>query len=810
MKGLLADLRHALRLLARSPGFALIAIAMLALGIGANTAIFSVVRTALLSPLPYEQAARMAIVWETNKGFGDMSIAYPNYLDWVARQDSMQALAVYRRAGANLTGLGEPEQLRMTMVSANLFEVFGRPPQIGRGFAQTEDRLGAEPVVVLGHDFWQRRFNGDASVLGSQIELDGVQHTIVGVAPEDLRHPTRTDVMVAIGRHADSPGWESRGNHPGIYGFGLLKPGVSLEAAQQEIDAIARDLEREYPDSNTNNGVKYTALEEFVVGDMRGALLLLSGAVGLVLLVVCVNMANLLLARAYGRHRELAVRSALGAGRWRVARQLLAESLLLATAGGALGVVVAHFGVRALELLYGSQLPRIDQIGVDSGMLLTALALTLFTGVAAGLVPALVTARQGLAEGLRGGSRGGLSAGRRRVQSTLAVTQTALAIMLLVGAGLLVRSFGQVLEVDPGIRPANVLTAGLRLPDARYPDEDARRAFWQRLLPALEALPQVQVAGITNNLPFVGGNQTSFRVHGAPPLPEGVDPPFAEYGFVTPGYFEALGMTLMRGRLIEAQDRAGRPEVMVVDEAFAREHWPEGDAIGQQVLRGGRHDESEGPESPITVVGVVRTVRHNGLDVEPPRPQMYFPADHDPLSNATLVLRTVGDPANASEAVTRTVQDVDPLLPLTSVQPFTAIIDDSLSGRRLSLSLLGVFAVVAAVLAVLGIYAVMSYGVSRRAQEMGVRIAVGAGTGSIVNLVLREVARLTAIGLVIGFIGAALLGRYIESQLFGVGAYDPLTFLGVAMLILLAALAAGALPARRATRVDPLVALREE
>lgn len=522
------DLRYAARMLLKNPGFTAVVVATLALGIGATTAIFSIVNTSLLRPLPYSEPEEVLIFWETHPTFGSMSIAYPNYLDWRAEVRAVEELGVYRRELFNLTGADEPEQVRTTMVSDNLFRVLDVQPLLGRGFTAAEDRPGGDAVAMLSHGYWQRRFAGDPDIVGRTLTLNDETYEVVGVMPQLLRHPTRSDVFVPIGRYSDHPAWQNRGNHPGIYGFARLAPGVTLQAAQAEIDTISSALGEQYPDTNKGNGVEYQPLGEWSVREIRPALYLLSGAVLLVLLIACVNIANLLLARTVTREREFAVRRAVGAGRARVVRQLLTESVLLAALGGLFGVLVAHLCVEGVRALFGSSLPRVDEVAIDGVILVFTAGLALTTGVVFGLLPALQGARVSLAERLHAGARGGDGRGKRRTQNGLVVAQIALAIVLLVGAGLLMRSFAAVLSVDPGFEPDGVVTAEIRLPTERFAEESARLQFWETLLPEVRSLPGISAAGLTNNLPFVGGNQTSFTLAGRPEPPPN-DRPFAEY-----------------------------------------------------------------------------------------------------------------------------------------------------------------------------------------------------------------------------------------------------------------------------------------
>lgn len=803
MNGLIDDIRFALRGLIASPGFTAVAVLTLALGIGANTAIFSIVNTNLMQPLPYPDPEELVIIWETNESFGSMSISYPNYSDWRDRVQAMEHLAVYRRDRFNMTGVGDPEQVRTTMVSANMFDAIGLPLVLGRAFSADEDTVGGTPVTVLTHGYWQRRFGGDPAVIGWQISLNDTLYEIIGVAAPDMIHPTRSDVFVPIAQFSDNENWQNRGNHPGIYGIGRVAPGYSVEDAQAEITAIAAALASEYPGSNTGNSVEYTSLPEFIVEDIRPALLMLMGAVGLVLLIACANLANLLLARATGRERELATRAAVGASRARIVRQLLTESVLLSVIGGGLGVLVAVFGLDALTALFGSTLPR-QGAGIDTQVLLFTSVLAVLTGVIFGLVPAFQSTARSAAHPLRTGARGGIGKRQARLQHVLVGTEIALAVVLLIGSGLLLRSFANVLEVDPGFEPDNVLVASVNLPQSKYPDDDAVRRFWGEALPMIAALPGVESAGTTNNLPFVGGNQTSYAIVGEP-HPEPGQAQHAEYAMVSLDYFRTIDMRLLRGRLFDARDRVDSTQVMVIDQQFADNHWPGEDAIGKQVNLGGR-DEPDLYE----VVGVVATVRHNGLDVEPPRPQMYFPVAQNASRDVTVLLRTTVPPTDVVGPLREAILAVDPAQPMRDAQPYNNIIGESLGGRRLSLSLLTTFALLAVALSLIGVYGVISYSVARRTQEFGVRIALGSGNRHIFKLVLTQVVRVAVIGVAVGLVGAVVLGGLLSNQLFGIGRYDATTFVVVPLVVVLCALIACLLPARRAVATQPVEALRYE
>lgn len=804
MSGLIEDVRFALRTLAKSPGFTAVAILTLALGIGANTAIFSVVNSQLLRPLPYPEPEDVVIIWETSEKFGSMSISYPNFTDWRNRAETMEEIAVYRRDRFNMTGIGDPEQVRTTMISANMFDALGLPPVVGRTFTAEEDTVGGAPVAVLAHAYWVRRFGGERGVIGRQISLNDTLYEIVGIASPDMIHPTRSDVFLPIAPFSDHEAWQNRGNHPGIYGIGRVGPGYTINEAQTEISTIAASLSEEYPTTNTGTSVQYASLSEFMVEDVRPALMMLVGAVGLVLLIACVNIANLLLARSAGRERELATRAAVGASRARIVRQLLTEAALLSLFGGALGILVAYGGLDALTALYGSSLPRTDPIAIDSRVLGFTAFLSISTGLLFGLVPAFQSTAQSAAQPLRSGTRGSMGKRQSRLQYTLVGTEIALAVVLLIGSGLLLRSFANVLEVDPGFDPVNVLTASVNLPESKYPDDAAVRRFWDEALPRIGSLPGAVSVATTNNLPFVGGNQTSFAIVGRE-RPEPGQFPFAEYAMVTTDYFRTIDMRLLQGRLFDERDRAEAPQVMVIDQQFADRHWPGEEPIGRQVDLGA-HGEPDIAE----VIGVVATVRHNGLDVEPPRPQMYFAVAQEASSDVTVLVKTAVPPTDLIEPLREAILAVDPTQPIRDAQAYNDIIGESLGDRRLSLSLLTTFALIAVALALIGVYGVISYSVSRRTQEFGVRIALGSGDRHIFGLVILQVAKVALAGVGIGLLGAVVVSGLLSHQLFGVSRFDASTFLAVPLVIVACAILACLLPARRAVRINPMAALREE
>jgi putative ABC transport system permease protein len=796
---MLGDLRYAVRTLRKTPAFTFAALLALMLGIGANTAIFSVVYSVLLRPLPYHQPERLVWVWETEPDLPLAPSTGPDFLDWRQQNRVFQDLAAHTQASLTLTGIDTPQQLRGAAISARFFQTLGVSPLIGRHFRDEEDQPDRNNVAILGYGLWDRVFGADKAVLGRSIILDGRSTTIVGVMPRDFVPFPRADIWVPI---AIRPG-VNRGQHY-LWAVGRLKPGVTVRQAQAEMETIARRLTETYPETNTGIGVKVIPLHEQFVGRARPTLIALAGAVAFVLLVACANVANLLLARSTVRRKELAVRAALGAGRWRLVRQLLTESLVLAVIGGGLGLLLALGGVGLLRLIPGTDIPRLSEVTVDVQVLLFTLGVSLLTGVAFGLVPALQLSGSGLNAALGEGQRTGAhAAGRRRVRSGLVVAEVALALSLSVASGLMVKSFLRVTAVDVGFRQENVLTAAISLPGTRYPEAQDRERFFQNLTERLRALPGVEVAGATSKLPILGGNNGSVIVEGQP-LPKGnLEGPLVEFSAVNPGYFRAMGIAVRGGRVFTDNDTADSPTVAVINETMARKFWPGQEAVGRRFSR------DKNPPRWIEVVGVVADVRQHGIE-RVPLPESYHPFTQNPRSMRYMVLRCAMDPSSLIPAVRRTVAGLDKDLPAYDVRTMEEVFATRTAPRRFQMLLFAVFAAVALLLASAGIYGVMAYGVSQRRHEIGVRLALGARTRDVLRMVMGEGLVLGLGGVVIGLVGSLALARVMSSLLFGVEARDPGTFLLVAPLSIVVALAASYLPARRAARVDPVVVLRAE
>ncbi|MGH9465846.1 MAG: ABC transporter permease [Terriglobales bacterium] len=813
------DVGYAWRRLRQAPAFALIAIVTLGLGIGANTAIFSLVDAVLLRPLPFPQPQQLLSIRERSHNFPSMSVSYPDYLDWVAENHSFTALAAYRGNGAVITHAGPPALINGQECSWQYFPVLGIKPELGRAFTAAEDRRGAAPVAVISDQLWHQRFQGEADILGKTIDLDSVARTIVGVMPPVYSGLAADEdaalYWIPLGAEAtEESGMMNRGSHPGLSGLGRLKTGVTAAAATADMERIQRDLDQQYPKSDTGESVRVQSYLSWVIrNDGPSALWALLAAVGLVLLIACANVANLLLARAATRQKPNAIQSALGASRARLIREHLTESLCLGAGGSALGLALAWGAMRAVPVLIpvGMGMKRADQVSLDWRVLGFTIVLALATTVVFGLVPALHASRTNVSAVLQQGGRevaSGASGGRLR--GVLVTVEMALALVLLVGAGLLIRSLVLVQKVDPGFQPDHTLSFEASLPAARYPKPDQALQFFRQSRLNMGKLPSVSAVGRIYPLPFSGNDwENGFTIVGRPAPPPG-EGPSTNFAMISGDYLQAIGMHLLRGRKFTDDDTAKTTPVAIVDTLFARRYWPGphplDSALGQQFNMNGKQ---------WTIVGIVQRVLDYGLDATvemADMPQTFIPsAQAQDTTDGYFVVRTgLADPMQLRGAVTAAVQAVDPLEPLYDMMTMNQRIALSLAQRRLTLWLMGAFAALALVLAAIGIYGVLSYAVAQRGHEIGVRMALGANQSRVLTLVLGEGMRLAVSGAVLGLIVALLAGHFAASFLYGVSAHDPLTFIAVPLLLLGVAALACYIPARRATKVDPMIALRGE
>ncbi|HEV2801961.1 MAG TPA: ABC transporter permease [Pyrinomonadaceae bacterium] len=811
MGDLWQDLRYGVRMMTKTPGFTIVAVIALALGIGANSAIFSVVNTVLLRPLPYQDPERLVMVWEddTKGGYPRNTPAAANYIDWRDQNTVFEGMAAIADQNFNLTGTGDPERIKGRLVSSSLFPLLGVAPQVGRALLPEEDQPGQNRVVVLSHGLWQRRFGGDEKIVGGQLSLNGESYTVVGVMPPHFQFPTREDELWApIGFTPQEAA--NRGRHY-LQVFARLKSGVSLEQAQAEISTIAVRLQQQYPQQNSDIGALVTPLHEQVVGDIKPALLVLLGAVGFVLLIACANVANLLLARAAVRQKEISIRVALGASRLRLVRQFLTESVLLGIVGGVLGLLLSVWGVSLLKAFIPENISQVEAITIDARVLLFTLLVSLLTGLVFGLAPAMQASRLNLNETLKEGGRDSAAGSHgNRIRALLVVTEVAVSLILLIGAGLLINSFLRLRQVDPGFRPDNLLTMQIVLPTFKYPDHARRTAFYDDLLTRLKNVPGVKMAAVTTNLPlYRQGNSIGISFEGRPdPAPGTGKRPSITTRVVSHDYFQAMGIAMLQGRSFTNEDKTDAPAVAVINETMARRFWPDEDPTGKRITPALLN--SAAADDWITVVGVVRDVRQFEL-VADPKPQMYlsyiqvgFFAPND------LVVSTDLEPLSLASAVRQTVWAVDKEQPVSKIRTMEEIVSESVARERFSMMLLGIFAALALVLAAVGIYGVMSYSVAQRTREFGIRMALGARRGDVLRLAVGHGLKLVLVGIAIGLGAAFLLTRVMSSLLYGVSATDPVTFIAISLVLVGVSLLASFIPALRATRIDPMEALRYE
>jgi putative ABC transport system permease protein len=818
------ELRFALRQLQKSPSFTIIAVLALAIGIGANTAIFSVVNAVLLKPLPFPKPEQLVAIGSVEQqgraasSRGLDSLSYPDFFDFRAQTKCLAAIAVYRSENYALAGSSEAQSLRGECVSAEFFNVLGVRPQVGRTFTPEEEKAGGGPIgltAVLSHEFWQRQFKGAANAVGSVLLLNGEPHIIIGAMPPGFQFPIESDPVEvyttistdAVSLDADAPTTQQRGDHR-LNSVGRLKPGVSARTAEAELRAIAATLEHQYPDTNTGFSAAVKPLREEMVGDVSSALYVLFGAVVCVLLIASANVANLLLARATARAKEIALRSALGASRGRIIRQLLTESLVLSGAGGLLGLIFAAWGTDILIALVPENIPRITEIKLDAVVLGFTLLVSLATGVLFGLAPAVEASRLDLQSALNECGRGASTSGaaRNHLRSSLVIAEVALALILLTGAGLLLQSFARLSRVDPGVQPNGLFTAYVSLPPSVYKRPDDAKNFFDQLLPRLSALPGVQAASTIYPMPLSGRMVTTSFDLEEHPLPKGQQPS-SPARIAGRDYFRTMGIPLVRGRLFNDSDQRGAKEVMIVNQRFAEKYLPGEDPIGKRIAPGWTVDAGESPMREI--IGIVSNVKQRSLREET-TPEMYLPATQAPVGSAYLVVRTAtSDPSKLTAAVRAQLGSVDAAVPLTRVRVFDDYLARALARPRFNALLLATFAGVALLLTAIGIYGVMAYNVVQRRQEIGIRMALGAQQGDVLRLVIGGGMKLTAVGVVLGLTAAFALTKSLTALLYGVKAFDAPTLAAVAVLLCSVALLACWVPARRALAVNPVVALRE-
>jgi putative ABC transport system permease protein len=806
---MMSDLRYAIRTLIKRPGFTAIALLTIALGIGANTAIFSVVNAVLWRPLSYPHPERLMMVWIYNprQGFEKDVAPYPTFTDWRNQSRSFEHLTAYFGASVSLTGAGDPAQLRGARVTPSFFPTLSVQPALGRWFTEQDANAGHERVVILEHGLWQRRFGGDPTIVGRMIQLSGQPYEVVGVMPAGFQYPDDATLWLPLAPvEPYKQIMESRGSY-WLNVIGRLRPDSTQAAAQAEMDTIARRLEKQYPDTSGGQGVRVTSLHDEIVGDVRCALLVLFGAVACVLLIACANVANLLLTRATGRHRELAIRAALGAGRIRIVRQLLTESLVLALAGAATGLLLATWGVAALQQAAPTNIPRLASITIDRPVLLFTLSIALGTGLIFGMAPAWQSASANQSEALKEGGRSSGEGSRgRRVRHTLVVIEVAVALVLLVGGGLLARSLAVIAKTDLGFNPRNVLALSIELPRYKYPEDSRVIQFYEQVVERIAALPGVQSVGVGSSV-LLGPlpSSSTLSVEGRPAPRNAVNIP-VPFDTVTNGYFATLGISLTRGRLFAPEDHAVAPARVIVNQAFVRRFFPSEDPLGKRVTFNNPQDKNI---QWLTIVGVVADTRRGGIG-RPAWAELYVPLTQSADPRLTVLVRTAGDPITMARAAQEQVWAIDSAQPVASITTLKELLARAQANRRFTMMMLGVFAVVALLLAAVGIYGVIAYSTAQRTHEIGVRVALGATRVDVLHMVLRDGLRIGALGTVIGIAAAAATSRLLSGLLFGISPHDPLTFVVLPAGLLMVALLASWISARRALAVEPVTALRAE
>ncbi|MBA2242140.1 MAG: ABC transporter permease [Chthoniobacterales bacterium] len=799
----LMDLRYGMRSLLKKPGFTLTAVIALALGIGANTAIFSVINGVLLRSLSYADPEKLVMVWEHNLQENDrQNVVSPgNFLDWSSQSKSFEQMAAFVSRPTNLTGGREPEEIRVQLVSQGFFPALGVQPMLGRAFTPEEDRIGNDLVVILSHALWQNRFGASPQILGQTVTMNGRQRTVIGVMPPGFHF--LDDKVLAWMPMAMDPAINYRevgGRYLQV--MARLKPGVTIEQAQAEMTGIGKQIEQAHPKFNAGWNVALLPMHEQVVGEIKPILIVLFAAVAFVLLIACANVANLLLSRAAARQKELALRAALGASRTRLVRQMLTESVLLATMGGLLGVILAYWGIQLLIGFGPDNIPRLNEITIDPRVLGFTLAVSLFTGLLFGLIPALQASRPDLNDALKEGSRGSTGGRSRTLRNVFVIAEVSIALVLLIGAGLMIRSFMQLQSVETGFRPENVLTMRVQLPRTKYKEPHQIVDFFKQAQDRIAAVPGVQAIGAISYLPLTGpAARDAFKIVGQPEPAPGQENP-TEVRVITPTYFQAMGIPLLKGRLLDERD-GKEPRVLLINETLARKYFPNDDPIGKRI------EVTWGEGGPDEIVGVVGDIKEGALDKEP-EAAVYWPHSREPYSGMALIVRTAGDAARFGAAVQKEIRGLDPDQPIADLRTMKQVISKSIARPRFNTLLLTIFAGVALVLASVGLYGVMNYSATQRTHEVGIRMALGATRADIMRLVVGNGMLLTLVGIGIGVVASWGLTRVMQSFLFGVGATDAVTFIAVSGLLILVALVANYIPARKATRVNPVIALRYE
>jgi len=820
METLIQDFRYSLRMLRKSPGFTVVAVIAIALGIGATSAIFSVVQAVLLRPLPFKEPARLVRIWGKFDSYGIPKnwISAPELLDLKEQNQVFDDIAAYQSSGANLTGIGDPVRVNTSLVNASFFSILGVEPRQGRTFAEDDDQPGRDKVVLVSDALWRSRFAADAGLVGQTLGLSGESYTVIGIMPPGFHFPDQGDLWIPLAIDKANPG--GRGSH-GLEVVARLRPGVTPQQAQTDLTNISSTLEQRYPNNYANGGFGFyqVSMLDEIVGNVRPALFILLGAVGFVLLIACANVANLLLARAAAREKEVAVRAALGARRGRLIRQLLTESVVLAAIGTAFGLALAYLGVKLFALLGPRDIPRIEEIALDARVVGFSVLMAVVTGIAFGLAPALQISNPSLHDSLKEGARGS-TGGRQRLRAGLVVSEVAIALVLLIGAGLMIKSFQRLLQINMGFRTERTLTMRLTLPSTKYKDNPQVVSFYRQLLDKIKVLPGVESAGAISQLPLSGAYSSGTTGVERADSDEGLKSfkglPFieADIRVVSPDYFKTLGIPLKSGRLITEADSETSPPVAVVDEAFEKRFWPETGAVGKRFV----YRFTDG--SPIQwgqVIGVVSHVRHYGIDevkqyglAQEGREEIYYPYTQRPSNRMFLAIKTTLDPISLTNSVRNEVLSLDPGEPVYEVKTMDQLASTSLAQRQLNMVLFAIFSGIALVLAAVGIYGVMSYSVTQRTHEIGIRMALGAGQRNVLSLVVGQGMTLAVTGVVVGLGASIALTRLMSSLLFGVSTTDPLTFVSISVVLTGVALGACFVPARRATRVDPMIALRYE